>query len=86
MNTRFYFLMTAISGMVGMLGLIVLNLCKHWIENNPAEKLSDDGIDQLHQIVITSSAAFYVSLIALAVFLVSMILFLATRAGNSPGQ
>lgn len=79
MSNRSYFILTAISGMIGMLSLITISICRFWISENPVTNLSDEGIDELLIITHTVAVAFIVSQAAIAAFIVFLILFLVTR-------
>lgn len=75
MSSRAYFLITAISGMIGMLSLITLSLCKYWFRENPMRKLSDEGIDELINIASVMAISFHVSKASIVTFLVFFVLY-----------
>ena len=79
MKSRTYFLLTAISGMIGMLALIATSLFKSWISKTDITKLSDTGVDQLHTLSVGIMISLITSQIAIACFIIFLILYLISR-------
>ncbi len=79
MNARILFILTGVSGMIGMLSLIALSLLTYWIDLNPVEKLSDEGVAELQFILAGEVIARSVSEIALLSFALLLVLFLLAR-------
>lgn len=84
MNSRVLFFLTAISGMIGMISLIALSLCRYWITQNPPVDLSDDGIDQLLLITRASAIAMLASQISIVAFVVFFTLYFIARNRQTP--
>ena len=83
MNSRILFLLTAISGMIGMASLIALSLCRYWITQNPPADLSDEAIDHLLTISRASAIAMLLSQIFIVAFVVSFTLYFIVRNKES---
>lgn len=82
MNPRVLFLLTAISGMIGMLALIALSLCRYWLVENPPHNLSDTGLDQWITIARGSAVAMLLSKAAITSFVIFLTLYLIARSTN----
>ena len=79
MKSRIWFLLTAISGMIGMLALIATSLFKSWITRTDITKLSDAGVDELHFLSIGVMISLITSQIAVACFIIFLVLYLVSR-------
>ena len=84
MKSRRYFLLTAISGIIGMISLIATNLFKSWIENTTITQLSDKGVDQLHFLASGVLVSLIISQIAVAAFVVFLILYIISKNQAPP--
>jgi hypothetical protein len=84
MKSRRYFLLTAISGIIGMISLIATNLFKSWIENTTITQLSDKGVDQLHFLASGVLVSLIISQIAVAAFVVFLILYIISKNQAHP--
>jgi len=78
-KSRIWFLLTAISGMIGMLALIATSLFKSWITRTDITKLSDAGVDELHFLSIGVMISLITSQIAVACFIIFLVLYLVSR-------
>lgn len=65
--------------MIGMLSLIALSLFTYWIDQNPVERLSIDGLAEIQTVIIGAAIARSVAEIALLSFAVLLALFLLAR-------
>lgn len=79
MKARRYFLLTSISGMVGMLSLIATSLFKSWTSNASVSDLSDEAIDHLHFLATATFTSLIISQIAVAAFVIFLILYLVSK-------
>lgn len=79
MKPRTYFLLTAFSGMIGMLALIATSLFKSRISKISLENLSDESIDQIHFAATGTFVSLVVSQIAVAAFVVFLVLYLVAK-------
>lgn len=69
--------------MIGMLSLIALSLFTYWIDQNPVERLSIDGLAEIQTVIIGAAIARPIAEIALLSFAVLLVFLLARREAKA---